>query len=412
MKTELSSITKTMTMNKIKTVAAVCLGVAISFSSVEAKQAEKEVDHLGLAALLISDGNLNRAESLLRELEEPNEIEKPNEKGDSVELDYAQYHLLKGLLAFKLGDYEEAEIQYELSIEQGQQDKLIHIYLAQTHYALNEFQLALNDIANSEEIGRAMASVYSLQAQCHWKLGQYDSAWTALDSGVKQFPNETRFDRQKIYYLIEKGLFQTAIELAKAYLADPRVATDSMVKEYIALGRALRESGQVELAAEVLEKAKLLFPKSVAVATELAHVYLKKEQTLSASDIFAQAYIMEPKLAADTAELYRQAGRLYRALNINGEITDQKSKMKQRLAILVELSDFESVAAMGSALERLGLYENQDILYAHAYSLYRTGDFNQARTQLSALTRPDLFRKATELRSAMEKCEGATWQCF
>ena len=89
-----------------------------------------------------------------------------------------------------------------------------------------------------------------------------------------------------------------------------------------------------------------------------------------------------------------------------------KYLIKQRLAILVELSDFESVAAMDDALERLGLYENQDILYAHAYSLYRTGAFDQSRSQLSGLTRPDLFRKATELRSAMEKCEGATWQCF
>jgi len=389
-------------MNCFKLVTAVLMSLMVSLN-VNAKP--QEVDHLGLAALLISDGNLNRAEAIL------NDLSKPNNDGEVIELDYAQYHLLKGLLAFKLGDYEEAEVEYELSIEQGQQDKLIHIYLAQTHYALNEFQLALMDIENSQEVGEAMASVYSLKAQCHWKLTEYNLAWVALDQGVAQFPSETRFDRQKIYYLIEKGLYQTAIKLAKEYLAN-NANTESMVKEYIALGRALRESGQMALATEVLEKAKLLFPQSVPVATELAHVYLKKEQTLSASDIFAQAFILEPKLAADTAELYRQAGRLYRALNINSEISDQKAKMKQRLAILVELSDFESVAAMGSALERLGLYQNQDILYAHAYSLYRTGDFEQARVQLSGLTRPDLFRKATELRSAMEKCEGATWQCF
>lgn len=403
MKTGLSSQTMhTNRVCKLKVIIAACISLMVSVSTSAKTQ---EVDHLGLAALLISDGNLNRAESLLSDLE------KTNAAGDVVELDYAQYHLLKGLLAFKMGDYEDAEVQYELSIEQGQQDKLIHIYLAQTHYALNEFQLSLTDIENSKEVGQAMASAFSLKAQCNWKLGEYDSAWLSLDEGAKQFPSETRFDRQKIYYLIEKGLYQTAIELAKNYLVSNE-NTPSMVKEYIALGRALRESGQMALATQVLEKAKLMFPKSVPVATELAHVYLKKEQTLTASDIFAQAFILEPKLAADTAELYRQAGRLYRALNINSEIIDQKSKMKQRLAILVELNDFESVAAMGSTLERLGLYENQDILYAHAYSLYRTGDFQQARVQLSGLTRSDLFRKATELRSAMEKCEGASWQCF
>jgi len=398
MKTELSS----HPMNIFKLVIAASISLMISISSSAKTQ---DIDYLNLAALLISDGNFDRAEMMLVN------VEKPNEEGEVMSIDYAQYHLLKGLLAFKRGDYEDAEAQYELSIEQGQEDKLIHIYLAQTHYALNEFELALNDIENSEEVGQAMASVFSLKAQCHWKIKQYDSAWVALDQGVMKFLSDTRFERQKIYYLIEKGLYQTAITLAKAFLANNE-NSESMVKEYISLGRALRESGQVKLAVEVLEKAKLLFPTSVPVATELAHVYMKQDQILTASDIFAQAYILEPKLAADTAELYRQAGRLYRALNINSEIPDQKTKMKQRLAILVELSDFESVAAMDDALERLGLYENQDILYAHAYSLYRTGAFNQSRSQLSGLTRPDLFRKATELRSAMEKCEGATWQCF
>ena len=309
MKTELSS----HPMNIFKLVIAASISLMISISSSAKTQ---DIDYLGLAALLISDGNFDRAEMMLVN------VEKPNEEGEVMSIDYAQYHLLKGLLAFKRGDYEDAEAQYELSIEQGQEDKLIHIYLAQTHYALNEFELALNDIENSEEVGQAMASVFSLKAQCHWKIKQYDSAWVALDQGVMQFPSDTRFERQKIYYLIEKGLYQTAITLAKAFLENNE-NSESMVKEYIALGRALRESGQVKLAVEVLEKAKLLFPTSVPVATELAHVYMKQDQILTASDIFAQAYILEPKLAADTAELYRQAGRLYRALNINSEIPDQ-----------------------------------------------------------------------------------------
>lgn len=368
---------------------------------------QNEVDHLGLAALLISDGNLNRAEAIFKQ------IETPNENGESIKVDYPQYHMLKGLLAFKQGDYEMAEIQYELSIEQGQEDKLIYVYLAQVHYAMNKFQLALNDIENAAEVGEAMASVYSLKAQCHWQLKNLDQAWAALDQGTQQFPAETRFQRQKIYYLIEKGLYQSAIAIAQDYLAKQEgVAGAGLEKEYVGLGRALRESGQPELAIKVLEKAKLMFPNELAISTELAHGYLKQEKLLTASDIFYQASIQQPKLAADTAELYRQAGRLYRALNINSEITDQKAKMKQRLAILVELGDFESVAAMDDALNRLGLYDNQDILYAHAYALYRTGDFEQSRLQLSQLTRGDLFRKATELRSAMEKCENEKWQCY
>jgi hypothetical protein len=79
---------------------------------------------------------------------------------------------------------------------------------------------------------------------------------------------------------------------------------------------------------------------------------------------------------------------------------------------LVELENFDLVAGMGDALYRNGLLENQDIRYAHAYALYRTGDFKASQQQLTKLTRPDLFRKATELRKAMDKCADAKWRCL
>ena len=358
---------------------------------------DDQPDPLALAALLISDGNLHRASSELDKLE-------PTED----DLDLAQYYLLRGLLAYKSADYASANMHYLASLNNGQQDPLIHIYLAQSYYALQDYANALLAIDDSGEQGKALSSVYSLQAQCHWKLKQYDAAWQALDTGASQFPGDNRFDRQKIYYLIEKGLYQSAIEIAQPFLK----TIDGGEKEYLALGRALRGSGQAELAVEVLEKAKLLYPQSSAVLTELAHAYMKQDKLITASDLFSQAYILQPKLASDASELHRQAGRLYRALNINGEIQDQKAKLKQRLAILVELGDFESVAAMDEALTRLSLYENQDIRYAHAYALFRTGDFDHAKLQLSQLTRADLFRKAIELRKAMDKCEGAAWLCY
>jgi len=354
-------------------------------------------DSLALAALLISDGNLHRANA---------ELDKLNPKSD--DLDLAQYHLLKGLLAYKSAKYDTANGHYLASLKNGQKDLLIHIYLAQSYYALQDYQSALMAIANSGEQGKSLSSVYSLQAQCHWKLKQYDAAWLALDSGALQFPGDNRFDRQKIYYLIEKGLYQSAIEIAQPFLE----TSEGGEKEYIVLGRALRSSGQSQLAVQVLEKAKLLYPQSTSVITELAHAYMKQDKLITASDLFSHAYIMQPKLAVDASELYRQAGRLYRALNINGEIQDQKAKLKQRLAILVELGDFESVAAMDEALNRLSLYDNQDIRYAHAYALFRTGDFDHAKLQLSQLTRADLFRKAGELRKAMDRCKDAVWLCY
>lgn len=381
----------------MKTIKYYLCILLVAFSCSSFAQKEEQVDLLGLAALLVSDGNLSRAESVL----------------DSVNVqdkktDLAQYYLLRGLLNFKSSQYPAAKANYMLSIEHGQQDKLIYIYLAQSLFAQQDYEGTLEAIADSAETGVALASVYSLKAQCYWEMKQYSSAWAALADGQKRFPQETRYMRQQVYYYIDLGLYQEALSAGQKYLA----TGEGSDKEYVVLGRALRESNQLDLSIELLEKAKLRFPKSVAVMTELAHSYLKQEKALAASDLFAQAYVLEPKLAGDTAELYRQAGRLYRALNINAEVSDQPAKLKQRLAILVELENFDLVAGMGDALYRNGLLENQDILYAHAYALYRTGDFKTSQQQLAKLTRPDLFRKATELRKAMDKCADAKWRCL
>jgi hypothetical protein len=63
-------------------------------------------------------------------------------------------------------------------------------------------------------------------------------------------------------------------------------------------------------------------------------------------------------------------------------------------------------------LTRLGLLDDEDIRYALAYAYFKTGDFEATERQLQQLTRPDLFRKAAELRSAIQDCAEDTWQCL
>ena len=67
---------------------------------------------------------------------------------------------------------------------------------------------------------------------------------------------------------------------------------------------------------------------------------------------------------------------------------------------------------MDRDLRRTGLMADEDILYALAYAEFKTGDFETAEQHLQKLTRPDLFRKAAELRRAMQDCSGDRWQCL
>lgn len=400
-------------MKSILSLLVVVQLMLFSAMNVQAEKNTLEIDYLSLAELLIQDGNYDRASAALNEV-----------RFDDPKVDLAKYYSVLGRLFYftsSFGDAQKAYIQAikKITVEDRYQtsrfpeqlrdeDLLVFIYAAQTEYALENYQSAIDFIKRSEHVGEKLVFSYTLRAQCHWKLKQFDNTWSVLDQGQVAFPANNKFMRQKIFYLIELGLFQKASEMSIAYLDKFKPET----KEYVALGRALKEAGDLDRAALILEKAKLEYPEDVAIMIELAAVYIERDQPVAAADLFAQATIYSPQLVADTAELYRQAGRLYQALNMNAEILDQKGKLKQRLAILIELERFEMVSAMGEALYRTGLLQDQDIAYAYAYALFKTGDFEQAREQLDSLKRPDLFRKATELRKAMDECHNATWKCY
>ena len=97
---------------------------------------------------------------------------------------------------------------------------------------------------------------------------------------------------------------------------------------------------------------------------------------------------------------------------LNGQISDQKVKLRQRLALLLELQRYEQAAAMDDDLRRTGLMDDEDIRYALAYAVFKVGDFDNAEIHLQKLTRPDLFRKAAELRRAIQDCSEDAWQCL
>ena len=153
------------------------------------------------------------------------------------------------------------------------------------------------------------------------------------------------------------------------------------------------------------------YPGNDLVIIELAHVYLEKEQIVTAAALFEEASRFKNKYSQEASELFRRAKQLYHALYLNSKITDQKEKLKQRLAIFLEFGDFEMAAAMEKALSRVGLLENEDMRYALAYSQFEVGDLDGAEKNLQYLTRPDLFKKASELRKSMQECMADQFQC-
>lgn len=356
-----------------------------------------EVNDLDLAALMLRDGNFERAIVALDRVD-------LQEEG----LDLERYYTLRGLAHLRRDELEPAREALLQAADTEAPDSLVFIYLAQVSFELKDYRATLHAFDRAGEAADRLGSVYHMRAQCYWLLGEHDWALASLDQAAERFPKDYSFTRRKVFYLIEIGLFQRAAELGQTYLEH----SEGSVEDYVALGNALRASGELDEAAAFLELARLRFPKSVEVRKSLAHVYIAREELSAAADLLHSAALLEPALLAEAAELYRRAGQTYRALTLNGQLGDQPEKFRQRMALLLELQNYEQAAAMETPLYRVGLLQDEDLRYALAYAQFKIGRFDEAEANLSRLTRSDLFRKAAELRRAIQDCTEDSWKCL
>lgn len=380
-------------------IVAILLGIALQLGTAAAaeQESESDVDYLDLAALMLRDGNLDRAMVALEQVDL-----------EAEEVDLQRYYTLLGLAHLRRNELELARDALNQAAETESPDSLVFIYLAQVNFQLQDYRATIAALDKAGPAVERLGSVYHMRAQCYWLLEEPTMALATLEQAAAIFPEDNTFDRRKVFYLIELGLFQEAAELGREYLE----YSDESLEDYIALGNALRASGELEEAAQFLEQAQLRYPDNVEIKKSLAHVYIERGELSAAADLLYSAALLDPDLMAEAAELYRRAGQTYRALTLNGQLNDQPEKFRQRMAILLELQNFEQAAAMETPLYRVGLLQDEDLLYALAYAQFKIGAFEEAEANLSQLTRPDLFRKAAELRRAIQDCSGDSWQCL
>ncbi len=386
------------TAKSVQSLIFFCLLLAC-VSLVWAKEKEKEsgpVNYIQLAAIMLKDGHSDRALLALQS------VDLEDEKTD-----LARFYTLQGLAYMELKDFVAAKDSLQLAIEKGQQDKVIYVYLAQIYYSLKDYKATIQAISRAAEYADRKPALYLLKAQSYWHLESHDQAINTLNKAQTLFPKDYRFLKRQVFYFVQLGLYQEAVRLGRRYLSVSQVAAE----DYIALGNALRLSKQYQEAISILEIARLQFSDNIVVAKLLAHTYLDQGQLNSAAFILEQAALHDSKLISEAAEIYRRAGRLYKALTLNTSIRDQKVKLKQRLSILLALKQFERAANMEAGLYRTGLLNDQNIRYALAYALFSSGRFSAADKHLTYLKDAELFKRGTELRRLMTMCQSEPWKC-
>lgn len=350
-----------------------------------------EIDHLKLAATMIRDGEYDHAENELGQVDQA-----------APGFDRARFHTLRGVVALHRQSYAAAKEEFRTAIAAGQREPVVHVYLAQTHYSLGEWRETVEALNLAGETAASFSSLHAMRVQCCWKLKDVPGAFGALAEAERRFPDQAEFTRQRLYYLLELGLYKDAEQAGREYL---QRAGRSM-PAHLTLGEALRRYRQFDGSLKTLEEARLRFPSEEQVLVTLARAYLDKGLFRSAAQILEEASAAHPKYASEAAELYRRCGDLHRALYLNAGLSDQKAKARQRLGLLLEAQMFEEAVALEPRLERLGLFDDEDVRYALAFTHFRTGEFGRAEDHLKTLTRPELFKASAELRKAIEVARG------
>jgi tetratricopeptide (TPR) repeat protein len=355
-----------------------------------------EVNYLELASLMLKDNNVARAETALSQVD----LEQEG-------LDIQRFHVINGLLQVRKGENQAAIDAFLAAKKLGAVDSVINVYLAQSAFALQQYQLTIDSLDSAGEAIVRIPSVYHMRAQAHWLLKEHEMAIAVMDQASLIFTDDAAFPRRKIFYLIELGLNSTAAELGIEYLEKYQAdATD-----YVGIGNALRSSGNLILALRFLERAKLRFPNNADVAKTLAATYIADQAYFAAAQIVHELALVDNALVSEAAELYRRAGQKHMALMLNGLVENQADKLKQRLGLLIELENYEQAAEMQQDIKRVRIDTDENIQYAMAYALFKVGEYDQAESYLSRITDSKLFQKAVEIRKIMADCGEQTWRC-
>lgn len=358
---------------------------------------DNQVDYVALASRLVQDGFYDRADKVIQNapLDELSQEDKAN------------YYTIRGLIALNQRLFSQAVAHFDDAIRFGKVDDMVFVYLAQAYYGLKDWEKVARAVDNAGEEGAKVARLQLMKGQAEWKTGDMQAAWRTLSSGSKRFPDEPEFTRQRIFLLIELGLYQEAMELGQSFMKTDAAGAE----DYLAVGEALRRNGQYDEAIRFLEQARLIYPQDKRVVVQLANAYADADKPLAGADLFQRAAELDAKFVREAAELFRRAGAFQRALYMNAQVDDQKEKFRQRVGILVDMGDFEKVATLQPRIERLGLTSDQNVLYALAYARFQTGDYDATERLLKKITDPELFRNANQLRQVMAYCSENPESC-
>lgn len=382
----------------MRRLGAMTLGLLLVLSGgpALAKKKAKE-DPLALARVLMLDGLPSRALAVLAAVD----------PAQDPELDQKELYRLRGLAEHELKLFRPAIESLNKAIGLGESSAATWYALASAQFGADDFPAVLTTLSRAPKAIYDNPGAFRIEAYAHYRQADRHRAFEAADRGFLRFPTHLELERLRVLLLLELGLAQEGLLAARHLFTQPGLEPE----DFIALSAALSAARERAAAARILEGGLLRFPEAKALREQLAKVYYEDQRPFLAAQVMHPLAFEDDEAALLTAELYAKAGKFDEALRLNGRVMDQKKKVRQRLAILVEAQRFPEVASLYGKAARLGLLEDEKQLYALAYAHFVSGDAERTERLLSQVSDPELFEKAVALRTALSACRTDVWKC-
>jgi hypothetical protein len=203
---------------------------------------------------------------------------------------------------------------------------------------------------------------------------------------------------ERVRLLLKLNLPAQAAKLAFAQLELAKNAAEALM-----LAETLEAGGAKNDAALILEAARLRFPLEPDLSLALGPYYHGKQWRRSTAQAFDRALIAKPEYAEHAAEMHRQYGGIEVSQERNIRIGSERTRVRQKIALAVERERWDLVGAMEANARRVGLTDDDEVNYALAYSLIRSGIQTRAKTYLDKIKDPSMLEKSAKLRREIEK---------
>jgi hypothetical protein len=300
--------------------------------------------------------------------------------------------LLEGRAQAALGVMRDAARALErarrIALEGGRAlDDASEVLLAKAAHAAGDCGLALEACARATDAVERDDDAAYAWVDCIARRGDDDEALAVLD----RIGLSPRTHALRARLLVRAGAYEMA--RADALAAAAELTAD----ELVALFRALASAPL--LAALVAQVGMARFPDDARFAAVQGDA--------------ERAALLDTAALATATEALRSRGVLRRALTYNGRVDDDARRLRQRLAILVDMRAWDRALALRARAASFGLLADDPVAYALAYAAFQTGADDDASALLDSIEDPAWFERATSLRAAIAACAGKrSDRCF